>query len=176
MIEETPGYQMIVEFYGERTARRSGIPLINHVNEGIEILDRLGADHTTMEAFAVHPLFQGDEDLKANFTKIGRLDPMVAAYALEYRNVANDFLSDQITTGPNAWGREETYSLKPMRLSPIPAVNRMLVADKVQNRKDFIAYHQATHARSRELAYYFDLWLTVLEISPELYSQLVKDL
>lgn len=52
----------------------------------------------------------------------------------------------------------------------------MLVADKVQNRKDFKRYHEGTHDRSRELAYYFDLWLTVLQISPERYEELIEGL
>lgn len=176
MIETTSGYQMIVEHYGDRTTKRSLVPLINHIHEGLEILDRLEADLTTKEAYAVHPLFQADDDLRANFTKIDRLDNMVAAYAMEYRNVANDFLSNQVATGPNAWGREETYPLKPLRLSPIPAVNNMLIADKVQNRKDFIAFHQPTHPRSRELTFYFEHWLKRLGISEERYQELIDGL
>lgn len=179
------GYERIVEFYGDRTAKRSGVPLINHINEGVAILNKLEAHPDVKEAFCIHPMVQADEDLKANYMDLingtGRkaylpIRSNVIGLALEYRNVANNFLSDQIETGPNSWGREETYSKKPMRLSPLPGVNLMLVADKVQNKKDFVLYHQATHARSRELAYYFDLWLTVLNISPEHYQELIKDL
>jgi len=52
----------------------------------------------------------------------------------------------------------------------------MLVADKVQNRKDFLAYHKGTHARSDELDYYFKLWLRRLDISEERYQELVEGL
>ncbi|PZR03178.1 MAG: hypothetical protein DI536_36270 [Archangium gephyra] len=131
-------------------------------------------------------MVQDDVDLRANYHHLiggtgGEklylpITANVIGLALEYRNIANNFLSDQIETGPNAWGREETYSKKPMRLSPLPAVNLMLVADKVQNRKDFKRYHEGTHGRSRELAYYFDLWLTVLNISPERYEELIEGL
>jgi hypothetical protein len=180
------GYERIVEFYGDRKANRSGVPLINHINEGLTILDRLDAHPDVKEAFCVHPMIQADEDLKANYFHLINgsgsaklylpISANVIGLAMEYRNVANNFLSDQIETGPNSWGATETYSLKPMRLSPLAGVNLMLVADKVQNKKDFELYHLATHDRSRELAYYFDLWLTVLNISPDRYQELIKDL
>jgi hypothetical protein len=47
----------------------------------------------------------------------------------------------------------------------------MLIADKVQNRKDFELYHEATHPRSKELAMYFRLWLEKLGVSEENYQQ-----
>lgn len=180
------GYERIVEFYGDKTAKRSGVLLINHINEGLTILDRLDAHPDVKEAFCIHPMIQNDVDLRTNYHHLisgtgGKklylpITANVIGLALEYRNIANNFLSDQIETGPNSWGREETYSKKPMRLSPLPAVNLMLVADKVQNRKDFKRYHEGTHDRSRELAYYFDLWLKGLNISPERYEELIEGL
>lgn len=176
MTINTPGYQMIKEFYGDRRAERSGVLLINHINEGIEILNRYGADDTVKEAYAAHPLFQSNDDLRDNFFLANKLDPLVVLYIMEYRNIANGFLSNQVGTGPNAWGRVEEYARKPLMLSPVVPVNVMLVADKVQNRKDFLKYHQATHARSRELDFYFNLWLSALDISEAKYQELVKDL
>lgn len=179
------GYERIVEFYGNRCAKRSGVPLINHINEGLTILDRLEAHQDVKDAYCIHPMIQADEDLAANYMDLisgtGKklylpIRNTVIGYAMEYRSVANDFLSDQIETGPGSWGAEETYAKKPLRLSPLPAVNLMLVADKVQNKKDFVKYHQATHKRSRELTYYFDLWLKRLGISEEQYQALIKDL
>jgi len=106
MIHDTPGYQMIARHYGDKTTARSGVLLINHINEGIEILNRYGADPVVMEAYAVHPIFQNDADLKANFYQCADLHPLITLYAIEYRNIANQFLSDQIAKGPDAWGRE----------------------------------------------------------------------
>lgn len=180
------GYERIVEFYGDKTAKRSGVPLINHINEGLEILDRLHAHPDVKEAFCIHPMIQADPDLLANYHDLvdgtgGRklylpITANVLGLAMEYRNIANAFLSDQIDIGPDAIMRETIYPKKPLVLSPLAGVNMMLVADKVQNRKDFIAYHQATHARSRELTFYFDFWLKRLEISEQQYQDLIKDL
>lgn len=176
------GYELISKFYGDRTAKRSGVPLINHINEGMFILDRIGAQDHVKEAFAIHPLVQADDDLKANFNDIVNganglpITASVIALAMEYRHVANNFLSDQVEVGPDDMGRVSIYPKKPLKLSPLDEVNQMLIADKVQNRKDFIRYHQATHARSRELTYYFDFWLKRLGVSEEQYQELTRDL
>ena len=52
----------------------------------------------------------------------------------------------------------------------------MLVADKVQNRKDFLAFHEGIHERTLELDYYFKYWLEALQITEEMYEELVKGL
>ena len=38
----------------------------------------------------------------------------------------------------------------------------MLLADKLQNRKDFRLYHLGKHERTKELDHYFDLWIDYL--------------
>jgi hypothetical protein len=176
MIEDTPGFKAVQEFYGDRTAKRSGVPLINHIREGIAILKLIGADLFVQEAYAVHPLFQADADLTANFQTARELDPYVLLYALEYRHVANSFLSNAVEQGPNAWGRVEVQVNRPLKLSALRAVNEMLIADKVQNRKDFELYHKASHARTLELDYYFKFWLKALGVSETKYQELIKDL
>ena len=45
----------------------------------------------------------------------------------------------------------------------------MLIADKVQNRKDFMMYHLHTHQRSKELEKYFNQWLNKLSVSEEMF-------
>jgi hypothetical protein len=176
MIQEAPGYKKIVQFYGDKRTERSGVLLINHINEGIEILNRYGADEVVMEAYAVHPIFQADPDLRDNFFQCDDLHPLIVLYAMEYRNIANGFLSNQIEKGPDSWGRVGCYPKKPLKLSPLQPVNVMLVADKVQNRKDFLRYHKGTHDRSDELDFYFNLWLRALDISEEKYSELIEGL
>jgi hypothetical protein len=53
-----------------------------------------------------------------------------------------------------------------IRLSPLDEVNARLVADKVQNRKDFLLYHRATQPRRAELEHDFELWPERLGVRP----------
>lgn len=55
---------------------------------------------------------------------------------------------------------------------PLEAVRDMLIADKVQGRKQFIRNLRGRHARSDELDLNFDLWLQALEVDAEAYDGL----
>ena len=83
--------------------------------------------------------------------------------ALEYRNIANATLSNR-----------EITCAGDIKLSPLPEVNLMLVADKVQNYKDFLLYHKGTHERSEQLDRYFQLWLERLGVSPQKFKKLQR--
>ena len=162
-MKDTIEYKLISQFYKDRDAKRSQVPLMNHINEGLIILDAISATEYAKQAFCIHPLVQPDKDLKKNFNAVAfACSPAVVMLAMEYRNVANAYLSDKINTD---W---------PLTLSPLDEVNDMLVADKVQNRKDFITYHQGTHSRSDELTRYFDAWLDALGIDATTYESLCK--
>lgn len=176
MIHDTPGYKKIQKFYGDRRAERSQVLLIDHIDQGIEILRRYGSDKVVMEAYAVHPIFQADPDLAVNFIECDDLHPLVVLYAMEYRNIANGFLSNKMSRSTGYLDGDPDIAVPAhlIKLSPLAAVNEMLVADKVQNRKDFLKYHKDTHARSLELDYYFEYWLKALKISEEQYQLLVK--
>lgn len=165
MIKDTIEYKLISAHYGNQVARRSQVPLMNHINEGLVVLDRIGATDLAKRAFCLHPIVQTDEDLKANYPMVASTcNAWVVMLAIEYRSVANEFLSDKIPA--HKWDT--------IRLSPLFEVNEMLVADKVQNYKDFITYHRGTHARSKELSEYFLMWLAALDIPAETYNRLCK--
>jgi hypothetical protein len=178
VIEDSTAYRLIKDFYGDRRADRSGVRLIQHIDEGLEIMSRYGSQPIAMEAYAAHPLFQPDGDLKLNYHLAHELQPLVVLYAMEYRNVANAYLSDKITRTTPLADDEQIVAIPngEIRLSPLPVVNDMLVADKVQNRKDFLRYHAATHNRSLELDFYFRYWLEALEIDEQKYQRLVEGL
>jgi glutamate racemase len=162
-IFSTKSYRLIRDYYGERKANRSQVSLIQHIHEGLTILEEIGADLPTQEAYCLHPIFQADEALKENYLKSYKgIDSLVILLALEYRNIANQYLS-----------KREIQTLDEIKLSPLKEVNQMLVADKVQNRKDFEIYHLQNHPRSKELQQYFRNWLQRLEISEEKYQELV---
>lgn len=179
-------YRLIERHYGDRRAERSQVPLINHIHEGYQILKRIKAPFQAIEAYFIHPLLQADDDLRQNLlhivsagSNVGAtysMDPTVLILAMEYRNIANAFLSDKVYEAEYSRGNYEICLHGKPKLSPLSQVNAMLVADKVQNRKDFLLYHKDTHARSRELDHYFNLWMEALEITEDRYQELIAGL
>ena len=157
-------YKMIKKVYGNRCAKRSGVPLINHINEGMIILEAIGADTISKQAFCLHPIVQNDIDLLSNIDMFSvDVNFYVAILAMEYRDVANEYLSQHYVNTHDA-----------IRLSSIEHVNHMLIADKVQNRKDFELYHKGKHLKSDILDSYFKNWLRVLNISEDKYLKLCE--
>jgi hypothetical protein len=156
-------YELIREAYSERKAERSGVPLIRHIDEGLAVLRAIGAEDITQRAFCLHSLFQADEQLEYTFNFTGIVEAVfqpVLVLVMEYRNVANRSL-------------RTNYGGK-VSLSPLKEVNQMLIADKVQNRKDFELYYQGKHEDSAELVTYFQIWLHALGISEERYQELCQ--
>ena len=166
-----PHYLAIVEHYGDRRAARSGVLYIRHIDEGLWVLDRIEASIRAKEAYCLHPLVQHDDELCGALGDpdhvLGRhaIDARSLAVAMEYRAVANAYLS-----------RREIASIDEIALGPLEDVRDMLIADKVQNRKDFERYHRDTHPRADALAAYFANWLRRLGISEARYRSLVLGL
>jgi len=156
---------LIEEYYGTQRASRSGVPLINHIYEGVEWLDYICADVSAIEAFYLHPMIQHESDLQQNWSRIASssFSPRTIMFLMEYRNIAN-------------------LGLRPFNLpdpfypqtSPIPAVNDMLRADKIQNRKDFDLYNKGILEASDDLTRYFAGWFTVLGIGDKMYERAVE--
>ena len=115
------------------------------------------------DAFAAHVLLQSDEDFAyaIKSREIQNLDPLTVALAVEYRNVANSYLPHHPSRRVDVSGLRE-----PVRL--------MLVADKVQNRKDFELRLKGRGLCTNEdrLSDYFAQWLTALNISEAEYERL----
>jgi len=155
-------YKMIDRFYEGKFAKRSGVPYLNHIDEGMILCDELGYGLAVKQAFCLHPIFQADEALawshKQSFIK--DIDPYVMCLVMEYRKTANSYLSPHNKT------------VDQIVLSPIEEVNQMLVVDKVQNRKDFELYHLGQHERSDALDQYFRNWLLRLSVAENQYERL----
>jgi hypothetical protein len=168
MTRDNNHYAAIREFYGDRRANRSGIPLIAHIDEGLCILDHIGSSLHAKEAFCLHPLLQDNDDLIVSmadgsiFQRFS-LDPAAIVLAMEYRATANAYLSHHCA-GPH----DEIH------LSCLRDVNEMLIADKVQNRKDFEIHHLDRHENSATLFIYFNNWLRKLGVSEERYQELIR--
>lgn len=153
-------YKAIKAFYEGKSAERTGVPYINHIDEGLLILSELDAAPLVQAAFCLHPIFQSDADLKGavgvNMPRLVR-NPHVLVLVMEYRNIANASLRHQLSL----------TKASEISLSPLPEVNEMLIADKIQNYKDFLKYHLGTHPDSDQLDLYFRLWLERLGVPEE---------
>jgi hypothetical protein len=154
-------FEIISAFYGEKMAQRSQAPLINHIKEGLLIMQHEQFSELAQRAYCLHPIFQADDALKTHFSTFdfGQVSPQVIVLTLEYRNIANQYLSYKSITEAGE-----------IALSPLPEVNQMLFADKIQNCKDFERYHQQTHPRSAQLTQYFANWFKRLGITQEKYA------
>lgn len=162
-------YQLITQYYGNQYAQRSRMFLMNHVDEGISILHQIGASEAAIRAYCLHPMLQMDDDCRQNLSFVTRqLQHENAAYvislAMEYRMTANRYLS------------YHTMSPDGILLSPLKEVNDMLIADKIQNAKDFERYHKNTHPRASRLTDYFNEWHTALGVTEDTYQRFKETL
>jgi hypothetical protein len=166
----------IEEFYDLRCAERSGVLLIHHIYEGLHVLRSLDASLETKAAFALHPMTQ--EPATRERTK-DRVDEVLAPFpqgdevkslTLEYARVANASLSDIVSLDDDG----NVVLTRPIELSPDERVNQMLVADKIQNCKDFHEHH-LDHERANELGVYFSAWLNALDVSREFYRRMLME-
>lgn len=161
-IEHSEEYKLIKKIYGDRKAVRSQVPYINHIDEGLFILDTLfPEDILVQKAFCLHPVFQEDQDFIRNSSlNFDNLDPRAIILAMEYRHVANAHLPKHDVRLP------EEISLGPLESSMM----RMLIADKIQNCKDFETYNH-NHPKAERLRHYFHKeWFPRLNITKEIYS------
>lgn len=152
-------YKMIEDYYRDGKAERSGAYFMNHIDEGLSILNNIGASDIAKKAYCLHPIFQSDEELFRNYHKSLNVSPLIMMTVMEYRSVANEYLSTR-----------KINSIDEIRLSPLKYVNDMLRADKIQNYKDFMLYHYNKHPRSEELTEYFINWHNKLEINETDYK------
>lgn len=165
----SPEYAAIQEHYGTRRAERSQVMLMEHINQGLRILQAIGADYATQCAYCLHPLFQNDAELLstgvgyAHYSK----NPYSIMLVMEYRQQANAWLSDKVRSSAGA-----IYHDGEPHPGPLFEVKNMLIADKVQNYKDFLLHHFTTHERAQELDFYFMRWLKVLGITPIRFQDL----
>lgn len=144
-------FQTIIDFYGQRRATRSGELLIEHIRSGLALLDGMGATDKAKAAFCLHPIVQMPSNVNVEWSPAYTL-------AKEYAEKANAYLC----TPRNDWVKtcEDVFQLVGTMSADCAD---MLAADKMQNRISFNLHHKGKHARSAQLAAYFNLWLEYLE-------------
>ena len=147
-------YQIIRQYYGPRKAQRSGLPYMKHIDDGIKILEAIDASQTAIEAFCIHPIVQEDDYLCSTLNGVlfDDIPGNTLATAFLYREIANSYLSNKELNVAEHRELEE-------KLQKHIDVQHMLVADKVQNKFDFMNHHYEIHERSDELLEYFNTWI-----------------
>lgn len=156
----THEYQAIQNFYGNDRAKRSGVRLMNHIDEGIDMLRLMGASELAIDAYCLHPIIQDEAIFKPNWKLLYKdeaIDTDALYLARSYRNAANAYLCRPGT---------DHFTLEDLRFHVgflSQDLVHMLFTDKLQNEQDFNRYHKGKHARSKQLTNYFALWLDYLE-------------
>lgn len=152
---ETFEYTLISEYFRGMKNEKNDVPLINHIDEGLKILNFISASDIAKRAFCLHPMLQSDEDLVKNLfnNNFRQIDPPVLITTMEYKRVANNYLSNRVIA-----------HLGEIEISPLRDVNQMLIADKVQNYKDFELYYKNNIENSSDLIVYFNNWFKKLGI------------
>lgn len=155
-----PEYKAIQNYYQNKSAARSKVPLINHIDEGLAIMRYMAFSDMCQRAFCLHPLLQSDEALLENYQKLpDDISPQAVLLGMEYRRVANSCLS-YMGTKSSEKGAEKHFIFPTPVETKFPEVLHMLLADKIQNRKDFLLYSQGKITGSERLTAYFEYWLT----------------
>jgi hypothetical protein len=164
-------YRAVTLFYGEKKAERSGVRYMNHIDEGLKIMRHFDASDEAMQAYCIHPIIQSTNDLVnelSGYSYLRDIDSHVAMLAMEYRSTANMYLSHKVNS---LTGAERAIIVS--RLDRIPGLKLCLIADKVQNYKDFELYHRGKHRSSDELDLYFADWVhEILGVSKYRYEKL----
>jgi hypothetical protein len=175
-ISDKPFYTLIQQKYERKVAQRSGVSYMNHIVEGAFVLWQIyGFDEELIEAYCLHPIFQSDELLSQLFahdsSDLTVISPRVIVLGMEYRRVANSYTIKNKVKDP-----------EDIEIGPLEKVHKMLVADKIQNKKDFMKYMYFKHERpgyrevSERSVQYFDSWLARLGVNQEMYKNVVKQI
>jgi hypothetical protein len=152
---------------------------MDHIDQGLSILDYLCASQNAARAFCIHPLFQGDADLLAqgmSYASGNGLDRETAALsrsvpivlAMEFRHWANAYSLKEALLDENGC---QICTARPA-FGALPQVKHMLIADKVHERKEFERHHKGRHVNSLSLGHYYSLWFDCLGVSEYQYEVL----
>ncbi len=178
---DNPHRRLIETIYASRRTRRSKVPHRNHIDEGLMILQALQATQVEAEAFCLHAPAQISYHFGAR--------PTAASYRLTEPQGPRDtwllqtrfpLAADAVALAWRFAVQAEAFrpnhlndEIEPPSFTIDTAVRKLLIADKVQNRKDFERYHRDSHPRAPQLTQYFACWFALLEISEHVYQKML---
>lgn len=147
-LEEEIEYNYISDLFHNKISKVTEDLSMNIMEEGLAILNILEASHNAKKAFCIHPLFENDESLAKTWemNRIPNCDSRSLILAMEFRTIS---------------GRRSGNNGK-IRLSMIPEVNQMLLADIMQKYKTFEINQRGVHPKSNELETFYKNWIIQL--------------
>lgn len=136
--------KIISKYYEGKVAKRTGIPYINHIYEGCRLIE----DEEDRLAFMIHPIFQDGKEGEVDLSTVKK---SIQKLAKEYADIANSYLpKDYLNEPPTEFG----------------AVRYLLVADKMQNYKDFSNNKDVfSKEKQKQLDIYFRKWFKALDVN-----------
>ncbi len=157
--EELPDYyRLIRKYYGDKKTKRSNVPYMNHIREGIVVLHELNKKwsktiniftESLFACYCLHPIYQNIANgcKETEKFKLIFMNEEFTPNGEEYAKYANAYLSTRVID-----------DLDDIEYPRTVEVVLSLFADKIQNYKDFMLYHQYTHKGRRRLFNYFQNW------------------
>lgn len=173
VVEDSNPYVTISKYLGDEVTWKSKKFKMDHIDEGLAIMEIRNASKYAKSAFCLHPMMQDDCDLRKHRSGKGlslpdSMVPMrVLINVMDFRSVANEY---KLFSYP----RKKIKSVYDIRKSPLKDVDEMLIADKVQDRKDFEVY--GVYGDEKDHAEYFKNWLERLDIKDVDYKKYKESL
>lgn len=164
-------YDIAQKFLEGKSSLVGDVSLIDTLEAGLAVLDKLSTWPTSMKAYCLRPLLQDDHSFEEGWKTVCRngVQPRALVLAMEFRRIANSFLPSPYT---DRW----TIAKIKLRVGLIiPPVRLMLIAHKAVGYRQFLQ-HAGRHARHRELAVYFEKWFVLLDVTKQEILALTEDL
>lgn len=173
VIKRTPQYVCIEDHLKYRSNPDNNVQHIRHIDEGIVILEVVCAKpylYDAALAFCLHPLVSHDMSFLNNIEELtqGDFTTISLLYAMEFRKTIASWPTSQSEGTP--------------QLSPIIAVNKMIMADIIQHKHTFLTTTpvpvghtvEENSSNRRELDFY-NRWLRQLSIDEQGYRTILKN-
>ena len=153
-VHQTAEYKMVAAYYGNRVAKRSSCRLMEHIDEGLMLLENWGVGIPLLRAWCLHPLMQ-DDRLYLEYIQYGStMNEQATRIAVEYRAIANAYLPKHQSRLPD--------------ISAMDEVNTLLLVDKLHNRWQFentCMRRPGIYPNEQRLRQYFHEWLEALSLN-----------
>lgn len=155
---ETREYKIIEDYYKDKY-HSNGVSFMKHIDEGLAIMKWMGTSESAKKSFCLHPIYQSEKSIKdfgikdLSDNKL-KLDSNIITNVLEFRRIDNLYTNDMRISSPGD-----------IKISTLDEVNQMLIADKIQNRKEFENYYDG----NEDFSMYLINWFRKLDINENMY-------